>query len=178
MCSVVRPRINEKQSGCQNEWGTHSDPGCVSPPILQLVICRPAHHLLYKTMKANRALASDSLETQLLKMKYEKKGGSSVLAGASLVAQMVKNLPAMQEIQVQSLSQEDNPGEENGSPLQYSCLENSMDREAWWATVLGVVKSRTHLSNSHTHMLVSQSWSTFWDPVDYSPPGFSVHGIL
>ena len=35
------------------------------------------------------------------------------------------------------------PGEENGNPLQYSCLENSMDREAWWATVHGVPKSRT-----------------------------------
>ena len=32
------------------------------------------------------------------------------------------------------------PGEGNGSPLQYSCLENSMDREAWWATVYGVVR--------------------------------------
>ena len=35
------------------------------------------------------------------------------------------------------------PGEENGNPLQYSCLENSMDRRAWWATVHGVTKSRT-----------------------------------
>ena len=32
------------------------------------------------------------------------------------------------------------PGEGNGSPLQYSCLENSMDREAWWATVRGIAK--------------------------------------
>ena len=32
------------------------------------------------------------------------------------------------------------PGEENGNPLQYSCLENSMDRGAWWATVHGVAK--------------------------------------
>ena len=32
---------------------------------------------------------------------------------------------------------------ENGNPLQYSCLENSMDRGAWWATVHGVTKSRT-----------------------------------
>ena len=31
----------------------------------------------------------------------------------------------------------------NGNPLQYSCLENPMDREAWWATVHGVVKSWT-----------------------------------
>ena len=39
------------------------------------------------------------------------------------------------------------PGEGNGNPLQYSCLENSMDRGAWWATVHGVAKSRTRLSN-------------------------------
>ena len=31
------------------------------------------------------------------------------------------------------------PGEGNGNPLQYSCLENSMDRRAWWATVHGVL---------------------------------------
>ena len=35
--------------------------------------------------------------------------------------------------------------EENGSKLQYSCLENPMDRGAWWATVHGVTKSRTRL---------------------------------
>ena len=35
------------------------------------------------------------------------------------------------------------PGEGNGNPLQYSCLENSMDRGAWWATVRGVGKSQT-----------------------------------
>ena len=39
------------------------------------------------------------------------------------------------------------PGEGNGNPLQYSCLENSMDRGAWWATVHGVSKSQTRLSN-------------------------------
>ena len=33
------------------------------------------------------------------------------------------------------------PGERNGYPLQYSCLENSMDRGAWWATVHGLAKS-------------------------------------
>jgi len=34
------------------------------------------------------------------------------------------------------------PGEGNGNPLQYPCLENLMDREAWWAAVHGVAKSR------------------------------------
>ena len=35
------------------------------------------------------------------------------------------------------------PGEGNGSSFQYSCLENPMDRGAWWAIVLGVAKSQT-----------------------------------
>ena len=39
------------------------------------------------------------------------------------------------------------PGEGNGNPLQYSCLENTMDRGAWWATVHGVTKSWTRLSD-------------------------------
>ena len=39
------------------------------------------------------------------------------------------------------------PGEGNGNPLQYSCLENPMDGGAWWATVHGVEKSQTRLSD-------------------------------
>ena len=39
------------------------------------------------------------------------------------------------------------PGEGNGYPLHYSCLENSMDRGVWWATVHGVTKSWTWLSD-------------------------------
>ena len=39
------------------------------------------------------------------------------------------------------------PGEGNGNPLQYSCLENPMDGGAWWATVPGVAKSRTRVSD-------------------------------
>ena len=49
---------------------------------------------------------------------------------ASLVAQMAKHLPAMRETRVQSLDWED-PLEGNGNPLQYSCLENPMDRGPW-----------------------------------------------
>ena len=41
------------------------------------------------------------------------------------------------------------PGTGTGYPLQYSCLENSMARGAWWATVHGIAKSRTQLSNFH-----------------------------
>ena len=39
------------------------------------------------------------------------------------------------------------PGGGNGNPLQYSCLENPMDRGAWWAAVYGVAKSQTQLKN-------------------------------
>ena len=42
---------------------------------------------------------------------------------------------------------ERSPGEGNGSPLQYSCLENSMDRGVWWATVHEVAESQTQLSD-------------------------------
>ena len=44
------------------------------------------------------------------------------------------------------------PGEGNGNPLQYSFLVNSMDRGAWRATVHGVAKSQTRLSDSHTQI--------------------------
>ena len=55
---------------------------------------------------------------------------------ASIVAQLVKNLPAMLETWVQSLGWEDSPGEGNNYPLQYSGLENSMN-----CIVHGVTKS-------------------------------------
>ena len=47
------------------------------------------------------------------------------------------------------------PGGGNGNPLQYSCLENPMDRGAWWVTVHGIEKSQTWLSNwACTHIPV------------------------
>ena len=57
------------------------------------------------------------------------------------------------------------PGEGNGNPLQYSCLENPMDRGAWWTTVQGVPKSWTWLSDWHFHFqgdfrnLMPRQWS-------------------
>ena len=70
-----------------------------------------------------------------------------VKVGASWVAQTVKNLPAMQETRLQSLGREDPPGKWNGNPLQFSCLRSPMDRRDWQATVHGVAKSWTLLSN-------------------------------
>ena len=63
-----------------------------------------------------------------------------VCVAASLVAQTIKSLPAMQEIQVRSLGWEDPLGEGNGNPLQNSCLGNAMDREDWWAIVHGIAR--------------------------------------
>ena len=63
---------------------------------------------------------------------------------AALIAQLVKNPPAMQETWVQSLGWEDSPGEGKGYPLQYSGLENSFDY-----TGHGVTKSQTWLSDFH-----------------------------
>ena len=61
---------------------------------------------------------------------------------------MVKNPPANagDPGSIPGLGQ--SPGEGNGNPLQYSCLENSMDRGAWWATVHGVSRSWTRLKLS------------------------------
>ena len=66
---------------------------------------------------------------------------------------MVKNLPANAGNIGPIPGSGRSPGEGNDNPLQYSCLENSMDRGAWWATVHGVAKSWTRPS-THTHKLI------------------------
>ena len=50
------------------------------------------------------------------------------------------------------------PGERNGNPLQCSCLENSTDREVWWATIHGVAELQTteRLTHTHTHTVCIQ----------------------
>ena len=58
----------------------------------------------------------------------------------------IKNLPAVQEPQGDTVSipgSERSPGKGYGNPLQYSCLENSKNRGAWWATVHEVIESDT-----------------------------------
>ena len=77
------------------------------------------------------------------------------------------------------------PGKEYGNPLQYSWLENAMDREAWQVIVHMVGKSQTQLS-THTSKLfssvqfssVAQSCPTLCDSMDRSMPGFPVHHEL
>ena len=75
---------------------------------------------------------------------------------ASPVAQLVKNPPAIRETWVRPLGREDplrSPGGGRGNPLQYSCLENPLDRGAWRATVVGS-QSQTRLSDlAHSQRL-------------------------
>ena len=79
------------------------------------------------------------------------------------MAQLVKNLPANAgdtEMWVRSLDQED-PGEGNGNSLQYSCLENSMDRGAWQAIVHGVTKSQKGTEHADKSKEL-QGWRKNW----------------
>ena len=70
------------------------------------------------------------------------------------MAPRVKNLPANAGDTGSIPGSRRSPGEGNGNPLQYSCLENSKDRGAWRVTVHGIVQSQTQLkqlSTAHTH---------------------------
>ena len=72
-------------------------------------------------------------------------------------------------------------GEDNGTPLQYSCLENPMDGGAWWAVVHGVAKSRTRLSNFtftfHFHTL-EKEMATHSSILAWRIPGMGEPGRL
>jgi len=105
-------------------------------------------------------------QTQLSNFHFQK----FILRSQSLVAEKVKNLSAMKETWVRSLSQEDSLEKGNGNPLQYSGLENRMDRVAWRATIHGVAAAAAAKS--------LQSCPTLSVPIDGSPPGSPVSGIL
>ena len=83
----------------------------------------------------------------------------------SLVAQTVKRLAynAGDLGSIPGLGR--SSGEGNGNPLRYSCLENPMDREAWWATVHWVTKSRTRLSNFTFTFTFSNSSSSEYSEI-------------
>ena len=86
------------------------------------------------------------------------------------------------------------PGEGNGNPLQYSCLENSMNRGVWRAMVHGITKELDMTEHAHMHQRkivpasLLHSWAsaakslqsclTLCNPTDCSPPGSPVPGIL
>ena len=99
---------------------------------------------------------------------------------------MVKNLPAKAgDVRDKGLIPGSGrfPGEGNGNPFQYSCLENSMDCEALRATVHRVANSQTGLKQTSTYVCTAaaakslQSCPTLCDPIDGSPPGSPIPGI-
>ena len=72
---------------------------------------------------------------------------SFIFAWAFQVALVVKNHLPMQETRAMGIPGSGrSPGERNGNPFQYPCLENSTDRGGWWATVQRVAKCQTLLS--------------------------------
>ena len=90
-------------------------------------------------------------------------GGSEVKASACNVGDL-GSIPGLGR----------SPGEGNGNPLQYSCLENPMDGGAWWAAVHGVAKSQTQLSDFtftfHFHLLFFLL--LFWETVNERTPSY------
>ena len=80
---------------------------------------------------------STTKELKLTKIKQPGFPGDSVVKNLPANAGDVGSIPGLGR----------SPGEGNGNPIQYSCLETLMDRGAWWATVYGVAKSRTQLSD-------------------------------
>jgi len=69
------------------------------------------------------------------------------------------------------------PGERNGYSLHYSCLENSMDRGTWQATVHEVAKSQTRLSDQHFHLLFWAATSTSNPSLNHSPVTSGLSGL-
>ena len=84
----------------------------------------------------------------------------------SLVAQVVKNMPAMQETQVRSLNWEDPLGRGMAAHSSMFGWRIPMDRGAWQATVHGVTKSQTWLS-AYTH--INPNWGPFYKRSDHCP---------
>jgi len=96
---------------------------------------------------------------------------------SSLVAQLVKNLPTTQGHSGSIPGSGRSPGEGNGNPLQYSCLENPIDRGAWQATVHGVARVRHDLAakppppsvQSPVNTLQTVAWTTSFPPIPSLP---------
>ena len=90
------------------------------------------------------------------------------------MAQWVKNPPAVQEMQadagwISGLGRSSEGGQ--GNPLQYSCLENPLDRGAWWATVHSVAKSQTQLKQLSMHAHINSVYMSM--PVSQPTPHLS-----
>ena len=105
--------------------------------LWELVMDREARHAAVHWVAKSWTSLSNSTETDKLYLYTHGHTQTHTHTRASLVAQMAKNLGDLGS----SPGLERSPGEGNSYPLQYSCLENIMDRRAWQATVHVVTKS-------------------------------------
>ena len=134
-----------------------------SPFRLQthLTICpsEPNHALLWTVTKSHRMFITHILFLLTFLKLFLKlilyiymgfPGGSEVKASACNAGDL-GSIPGLGR----------SPGEGNGNPLQYSCLENPMDGGAWWATIHRVAKSRTRLSD-FTHIYIYICGHIIW----------------
>ena len=133
--------------------------GILLASILVWVACPPPGDLRNPGIKPRSpTLQADSLPSEPPEEPHTL--DTRPLSRASQMALVVKNLPAkagdLRNLgSIPGLGRSSSGG--HGNPLQYSCLENPMDREAWWATVHGVTKSQTRLSHeAHTHTHTSR----------------------
>ena len=101
--------------------------------------------------KPSHQQENNAAKIKIVKSYYYNKGLPTV--------SVVKNLPAKAGDVGLILGSGRSPGEGNGNPLQYSCLENPMDGGAWWTAVHGVTKSRTRLNNWAQHSTIKIQFS-------------------
>ena len=94
------------------------------------------HHIYLLTLWIITILLSARPVQSMRTFEAGGKGAGHSLSGASCIAQFVKHLPDLGSVPELGSS----PGEGNGNPLQYHCLENPMARGAWHATVHGITR--------------------------------------
>ena len=143
---VGKHRVGRGRGWSSNPWLYIVNVVCHEFQLSALPICPVTHRFTYPFIHwlIHKLLKPYDVPDTLLDLgnMMIKKTGSSA-TWASPVAQIVMNLPVIQETWVWSLDQKDPLGVEHGNPFQFSCLEKPMDRGACWATVHGVTKSDT-----------------------------------
>ena len=150
--SFEKTLILEKiEGGRRREWQRMRWVDCITDStdmslskLWELVMDREAWHVAVHGVAKSQTQLSNWTELRTRINKYKP-------LIASLVAQMVKKSSCNTGDPGSIPGLGRSPGEGNGNPLQYSRLENPLDKGAWWATVHGVSKSPTRLRDLHFH---------------------------